>query len=89
MKMNRLILAVLLPLLVLVLPAFAPAESFITSVSPARPITLRFKPSSMPRRWEDKATVKRSIEELHSIQSQAADRIEKILAEVEKRATLA
>jgi formiminotetrahydrofolate cyclodeaminase len=38
---------------------------------------------------DDKATAKRSVEELHSIQSQAADRIEKILAEVEQRATLA
>jgi glutamate formiminotransferase / formiminotetrahydrofolate cyclodeaminase len=38
---------------------------------------------------DDKTAAKRSVEELHSIQSQAADRIEKILAEVEKRAALA
>ncbi len=38
---------------------------------------------------DDKAAAKRSVEELRSIQSQAADRIEKILAEVEQRATLA
>ena len=38
---------------------------------------------------EDKAAAKRSVEELRTIQSQAADRIEKVLAEVEKRAALA
>jgi glutamate formiminotransferase/formiminotetrahydrofolate cyclodeaminase len=38
---------------------------------------------------DDKAAAKRSVEELRSIQARAADRIEKILAQVEQRATLA
>lgn len=37
---------------------------------------------------DDKAAATRAVEELRTIQSQAAERIERILAEVEKRAAI-